>query len=105
MNQLTVKVKVTGQGVVRTHGSCSEVSCASQRQIAELTVQIASQRVVVKQAVDTGQDSEMAESLVDALERSLRIFENHRIFLLNCSRSSNAPPTCDAATGRSLSRP
>ena len=61
----------------------------ANRQIAELTVQIASQRVVVKQALDTGQDSEMAESLVDALERSLRIFENHRIFLLNCSRSSD----------------
>jgi hypothetical protein len=44
------------------------------RQIAELTVQIARQRVVVKHALDTGQGSEMAESLLDALEGSLRIF-------------------------------
>jgi hypothetical protein len=57
----------------------------ANRQIAELTVQIARQREIVKRALDTGQGSEMAESLLDALERSLRIFENHRIFLLSCS--------------------
>ena len=57
----------------------------ANRQIAELTVQIARQRVIVKDALDTGQRSEMAESLVDALEGSLRIFEKHRIFLLSCS--------------------
>jgi hypothetical protein len=33
-----------------------------------LTVQIARQRVIVKYALDTGQRSEMAESLLDALE-------------------------------------
>jgi hypothetical protein len=59
----------------------------ANRQIAELAVQIAAQRVIVKQALDTGQHSEMAESLLDALEGSLRIFEKHRIFLL--SRSDN----------------
>jgi hypothetical protein len=32
----------------------------------------------------------MAESLLDALEGSLRIFEKHRIFLLSCSGSSSA---------------
>jgi hypothetical protein len=53
---------------------------------------------------DKGQGSEMAESLLDALEGSLRIFEKHRIFLLNCNRSSSALPLSDAATGRSLSR-
>jgi hypothetical protein len=57
----------------------------ANRQIAELTVQIARQRVIVKDALDTGQRSEMAESLVDALEGSLRIFEKHRIFLLSCN--------------------
>ena len=57
----------------------------ANRHIAELTVQIARQRVIVKQALDTGQRSEMAESLLDALEGSLRIFEKHRIFLLSCS--------------------
>ena len=55
--------------------------------IAELTVQIAHQRAIVKDALDTGQHSEMAKSLLDALEGSLRIFEKHRIFLL--SRSDN----------------
>jgi ketosteroid isomerase-like protein len=77
----------------------------ANRQIAELTAQIARQRVVVKQALNTGHCSEMAESLRDALERSLRIFENRRIFLLNCSSSSSAMPTCEAAMGRSFSRP
>jgi hypothetical protein len=76
----------------------------ANRQIAELTVQIACQRVVVKHALDTGQRLEMAESLLDALEGSLRLFEKHRIFLLSCSGSSSAPPPSDAVTGRSLSR-
>ena len=67
------------------------------RQIAELTVQIARQRVVVKHALDTGQGSEMAESLLDALEGSLRIFEKHRMFLLNCSGSSSTLPPSDDA--------
>ena len=52
----------------------------ANRHIAELTVQIARQRVIVKDAFDTGQRSEMAESLLDALEGSLRIFEKHRVF-------------------------
>ena len=65
------------------------------RQIVELTVQISRQRVVVKHALNTGQGSAMAESLLDALEQSLRIFEKHRMFLLNCSESSSALPPCD----------
>jgi hypothetical protein len=54
----------------------------ANRQIAELTVQIARQRAIVKHGLDTGQRSEMAESLLDALEGSLRIFEKHRILIL-----------------------
>ena len=76
----------------------------ANRHIAELTVQIARQRVIVKHALDTGQRTEMAESLLDALEGSVRIFEKHRIFLLSCSGSSSAVPPGDAAMGRSLSR-
>ena len=76
----------------------------ANRQIAELAVQIATQRVIVKHALDTGQRSEMAESLLDALEGSIRIFEKHRIFLLSCSEPFSALPPRDAATGRSLSR-
>ena len=55
----------------------------ANRQIAELMVQIAAQRAILKHALDTGQRSEMTESLLDALEGSVRIFEKHRIFLLN----------------------
>jgi hypothetical protein len=76
----------------------------ANRQIAELAVQVARQRAIVKCALDTGQRSEMAESLLDALEGSLRIFEKHRVFLLSCSGSSSAPPPSNAVTGRSLSR-
>jgi len=72
----------------------------ANRHIAELTVQIIRQRVIIKYALDTGQRSEMAESLLDALEGSLRLFERHRIFLLSCG----ALPPGDAATGRSWSR-
>jgi hypothetical protein len=72
----------------------------ANRHIAELAVQIAAQRAIVKHALDTGQGSEMAKSLLDALEGSLRIFERHRIFLLGCSGSSSALPPGDAATGR-----
>jgi hypothetical protein len=61
----------------------------ANRHIAELYVQIGRQQLIVKHALDTGQRSEMAESLLDALEGSLRIFEKHRIFLL--SSSVNGP--------------
>ena len=57
----------------------------ANRQIAELAVQIAAQRIVVKRALETGQGSDIAESLLDALERTVRIFEKHRNFLLSCS--------------------
>src|SRR5262245_41305589 len=62
----------------------------ANRYIAELAVQLARQRVIVRHALDTGQGSEMAESLLDAVEGSLRIFEKHRIFLLRVQRISSA---------------
>ena len=74
----------------------------ANRHIAELTVQIARQRVIVKNAFDTGQRSEMAESLLDALEGSLRAFEKHRIFLLSCSGSSSASVAARAGQTQSL---
>ena len=74
----------------------------ANRHIAELVVQIARQRVIVKHALDTGQGSEMAESLLDALEGSLRIFEKHRIFLLSCSGSSSASAAAQAGQTQSL---
>jgi hypothetical protein len=55
----------------------------ANRHIAELTVEIVRQREIVKHALDTGQRSEIAVSLLDALEGSLRLFEKHRTFLLS----------------------
>jgi hypothetical protein len=54
----------------------------ANRHIAELNVQIVRQRLIIKDALDTGQRLEMAVSLLDALEGSLRIFEKHRILVL-----------------------
>ena len=51
--------------------------------IAELKVQIVRQRVIVNDALNTGHRSEMAESLLDAPEGSLRIFEKHRELILS----------------------
>jgi tRNA isopentenyl-2-thiomethyl-A-37 hydroxylase MiaE len=51
--------------------------------IAELKVQIVRQRVIVKYALDTGQSSQMVESLLHALEESLGAFEKHRELVLD----------------------
>src|SRR5215831_14221438 len=75
------EARATLLGVARAWLRLAHLAQAN-RQIAELAIQLARQR---KHALDTGQGSEMAESLLDALEGSLRIFEKHRIFLLSCS--------------------
>ena len=51
--------------------------------IAELKVQLVRQRVIVKYALDTGRSSEMAESMLHALEESLGAFEKHRELVLD----------------------
>jgi hypothetical protein len=80
-----VKVKLPARVACKSMNHAQKYLSQANRQIAELTVQHARQRVIVKHALDTGQGSEMAESLLDALEGSLRIFEKHRIFLLSYS--------------------
>ena len=55
--------------------------------IAELKVQIVRQRAIVKYALDTGQQSEMAESMLLALEESLGAFEKHRELVLDQLKS------------------
>jgi hypothetical protein len=87
------EARATVLGLAQAWSRLEHLALAN-RYIAELTVQIARQRVIVKHALDTGQGSEMAESLLDALEGSLRIFEKHRIFLLWLQRisSSALPP-------------
>jgi hypothetical protein len=97
------EARATLLGLAQAWSRLAHLALAN-RHIAELTVQIARQRVIVKHALDTGQGSEMAESLLDALEGSLRIFEKHRIFLLWLQRISSALPPGEAARGRSLSR-
>jgi uncharacterized membrane protein len=79
------EARATLLGFAQTWSRLAHIALAN-RYIAELTVQIARQSVIVKHALDTGQRSEMAESLLDALEGSLRIFEKHRIFLLRLQR-------------------
>src|SRR5262245_45310481 len=79
----------------------------ANRQIAELAVQLARQRVIVNHALDTGQRSEMAESLLDALEGSLAYSRSTGYF---CSVAADHPApfcrvtprragACQAATG------
>ena len=93
-------MKLTGRAACKSMSRAQEHLAQANGHIAELKVRIVRQRVIVKYALDTGQRSEMAESLLDALEGSLRIFERHRIFLLSCG----ALPPGDAVTGRSWSR-
>jgi hypothetical protein len=55
----------------------------ANRHIGELMVQIVRQRVIVKYALETGQRSETAESLLHVLEKSLGLFEKHRELVLD----------------------
>ena len=103
MDQQVVKVESDREGACKSMNHAQKYLAQANRHIAGLVVQIARQRVIVKAALDTGQRSGMAESLLESLEGSLSLFEKHRIFLLSCNGSSSAPPS-DAVTGRSLSR-
>jgi hypothetical protein len=85
MDQQVVKVEADREGACKSMNHAQKYRAQANRHIAELVVQIARQRVMVKDALDTGQRSAMAESLLHALEGSLRLFEKHRIFLLSCS--------------------
>jgi hypothetical protein len=105
IGQTACHSRVMDQQVVKlTRGACQSMNqvqkylAQANRHIAELVVQIAHQRVIVRQMLDTGQGSEMAESLLDALEGSVRIFEKHRIFLLSIMQPATS------ANGQSLSR-
>jgi hypothetical protein len=102
MDQHVVKVEADREGACKSMNHAQKYLAQANRHIAELTVQIARQRVIVKDALDTGKRSEMAESLLDALEGSLRIFEKHRIFLLICSGSSSASVAAQAGQTQSL---
>src|ERR1700746_3450472 len=98
-----VKVKLPARVACKSMSRAQEHLAQANGHIAELKVQIVRQRVTVKYALDTGQRSEMAESLLDALEGSLRLFEKHRIFLLSCSagRLQTFTPPSSALPGSS----
>jgi hypothetical protein len=55
----------------------------ANRYIAEMRADIARERVIVEHALDAGYPSEVAESMLHALEGALRIFEKHRELFLN----------------------
>jgi hypothetical protein len=55
----------------------------ADRHIADLKAHIIRQRIIVKHALDTGQPSEVAASMLRALEGSLLIFEKHRELILD----------------------
>src|SRR5215510_1926803 len=70
------------EGAFKSMNHAQKYLAQANRHIAELSVQIVRQRVIIKDALATGRRLEMAESLLDALEGSLRIFEKHRILIL-----------------------
>jgi hypothetical protein len=76
-------MKLTGRAACKSMNHAQKYLVHANRHIAELTVQIAHQRAIIKGVLATGQRSAIAESLLDALEGSLRLFEKHRIFLLS----------------------
>ena len=51
--------------------------------IAEVKRHITRQRLRVEHTLDTGQRSELADSMLHAFEASLRAFEKHRKLVLN----------------------
>ncbi len=83
-------------GTLSAGASCcrrKSMNCAQEqehlaqayRHIAELKGHILRQRVILKLALDTGQPSELAESMLHAFEASLRAFEKHRQLISSAS--------------------
>ena len=55
----------------------------ANRYIAEMRADITRERVFLEHALDAGYPSEVAESMLHALEGALRIFERHRELVLD----------------------
>jgi len=55
----------------------------ANRCIAEMRADITRERVFLEHALDAGYPSEVAESMLHALEGALRIFEKHRQLVLD----------------------
>ena len=77
-------MKLTARVAYKSMNRAQEQNLAQANgHIAELKVQIVRQRVIIKYALDTGQPSQMVESLLHALEESLGAFEKHRELVLD----------------------
>jgi len=63
----------------------------ANRYIAEMRADIARQRIIVDHALDGGYPSEVAKSMLDALEGALRIFEKQRALILD--QLNRQPPS------------
>src|SRR5262249_21339720 len=76
-------VKMNREGFLQIHESRSgtKASCPSQR--AHRRIEGPDRSPDVKYTLDTGQPSEMAESMLHALEESLSAFEKHRELVLD----------------------
>jgi hypothetical protein len=55
----------------------------TDRHIAECEAYIAKQRDLIKRAIEQGRSTEVAETLLEALEESLSAFERRRRLLLD----------------------
>jgi hypothetical protein len=62
----------------------------TNRYIAEMKADIARERVIVEYALDAGYPSEVAESMLHALERAPCIFEKHRQLVLDQLKRGSA---------------
>jgi hypothetical protein len=76
------EMKLTGRAACKSMSRAQEHLAQANGHIAALKVQIVRQRVIVKYTLDMGQPSEMAESMLHALEESLSAFEKHRELVL-----------------------
>lgn len=64
----------------------------ADRHIAEINKRIARQRAIVQAAMDKGQRSQEAESLLHAFEAGRRALEKHRQFILDMLENAGRPP-------------
>ena len=71
------RVVLSFDSMIRSH------LAQANRYIAEMRADIARERVIVEYALDAGYPSEVAESMLHALEGALRIFEKHRELVLD----------------------
>jgi hypothetical protein len=72
--------------------------------IAEVKRHITRQRLRVEHALDTGQRSELADSMLHAFETSLRAFEKHRKLVLSQMAMLLAEVAATARGGASKAR-